>query len=56
MCDCVLSYYIHVRSLNCIVFDYGVSKKIIKQNIIEKDPCNLYNYLFVVVNETGNSI
>jgi hypothetical protein len=41
MCDCVLSDYIHVRSLICIVFDYDVDKGIITQKIIIKSPCDL---------------
>jgi hypothetical protein len=41
VCDCVLSNSIHVRSLSCILFDYGVNKGIITKKIIVKGPCDL---------------
>jgi hypothetical protein len=39
-CKYIFEYYICVRSLNYIVFDYGVSNMIIKK-IIVIGPCNL---------------
>jgi hypothetical protein len=38
---CIVRLYIDVKSLNCIVFDYGMSKKIITQKIIVKGSYDL---------------
>ena len=34
-------YHIHLRALSCIVYDFGVSNRVITQKIIVIGPCNL---------------